>query len=277
MSTLRYVVKISRPMQCTLGGLTAWLVALLSNGPSYVTLPKVMAGVVIFLSILASSVWHYGARADVYARKHWDPVFVKNPRLLMFFGAILFIASMILAGIFLPVQCMIIAMLNAIIIMLYAKKIDRYWPWKNLAIAGVCVTPLVLGWFSGHRMNSVLPSLILATFCVYLAREIFKDIVDIQANRGKRFTMVMEIGLIASLRIGGIALSFAILLILYSLQYISNSSICACIFSFACVTWLSWFAIRSLAGKNIASSFAWMDVGAMLMLMSLFAIRLNMY
>lgn len=276
MSTLRYWVKITRPTQCLLGGIAAWIVALLSNGPTWFTSEKIAAGVVISLSVLASSVWHYGARADVYARKHWDPVFVEKPWFLMCAGAGIFLASIILAGVFLPVECMMIAVSNAIIIMLYAKRLDQHWPFKNLSIAAVCVTPLVLGWFSGHRFNPIVPSLILATFFVYLAREIFKDVVDREANQGHRFTMVMDLGTVAAVRIGGIALTTAILLILYSLRF-APASILVWILSIAGMIWLSWFAIKSLKGDNVAPKFSWMDLGTATILLSLLGARFSMY
>jgi 4-hydroxybenzoate polyprenyltransferase len=276
VSVFRYWVKITRPTQCLLGGLAAWTVALLSDGPTWFTPEKIAAGVVIMLSVLAASVWHYGARADVYARKHWDPVFVKKPRILMCAGAGIFLASIVIAGIFLPMACVMIAILNAVIIMLYAKILDQHWPFKNLSIAVVCVTPLILGWFSGHRFNPIVPSLILATFFVYLAREIFKDVVDREANQGYRFTMVMDLGTVATVRIGGIALTTAIFFILHSLRF-APTSLLVWILSISGTIWLSWFAVKSLLGENIAPRFSWMDVGTATILLSLLGARFSMY
>jgi hypothetical protein len=48
-----------------LGGIAAWIVALLSNGPDWFNAHKVFAGIVMALSVWGASVWHYGARADV--------------------------------------------------------------------------------------------------------------------------------------------------------------------------------------------------------------------
>lgn len=273
---LKYLVKITRPTQCLLGGLAAWIVALLSNGPTWFTSEKLSAGAVISLSILAASIWHYGARADVYAKKHWDPVFIKKPWILMCTGAIIFLASILLAWMELPSACVFIAVFNAVIIFLYARRLDRYWPWKNLSIAGVCVTPLLLGWFSGHRLNPIVPPLILATFLVYLCREIFKDVVDLEANQGKRFTMVMDVGSVAANRIGGIALATAIISILYSLKF-APSSILVWTTSIAGMAWLSWFSIKSLRGENVAPKFQWMDVGTATILLSLLGVRFVMY
>lgn len=276
MSTLRYLIKITRPKQCLLGGIAAWIVALLSNGPTWFTSVKIIVGIMISLQVLAASVWHYGARADMYACKHWDPVFVKSPRLLKVIGAALFILSIAMSWIFLPAECTAVAVLNAIIIMLYAKVLDQYWPWKNLSIAGVCVTPLILGWFSGHRLNPIVPPLIAATFLVYLCREIFKDVVDLEANQGKRFTMVMEVGISAANKIGGMALAAAIIFILYSLKF-APPSFTVWILAISGAAWLAWFAIKSLSGANMAPKFSWMDVGTATILLSLLGARFSMY
>jgi 4-hydroxybenzoate polyprenyltransferase len=258
-------------------GVAAWIVALLSDGPAWFTVPKLAAGLVMALSILGASVWHYGARADVYRKKHWDLVIVESPRLLMFLGAVAFLASIVLAWIFLPISCCLIAVFNTVTIAIYARILDRYWPWKNLSIAAVCVTPLILGWFSGHRLNPILPSLISTAFFFYLAREIFKDVVDIEANRGKRFTMVMSIGTPAALRVGGVALVVAITCIVYSMVRYAPSSLFVRLPLSIGIGCFSYFATWSLAGENIAHQFRRMDLGVASILIALLGVRLNMY
>jgi 4-hydroxybenzoate polyprenyltransferase len=276
LSTLKFWLKVTRPIQVVLGGFAAWAVALLSDGPTWFSSPKIMVALVAAFSILGVSIWHYGARSDIYALKHWDLVIVKKPHELMLKGALSFFASIILAWIFLPYRCLMIAIMNMIIMLLYARFLDRYWPWKNIFIAGICVTPLLLGWFSGHRLSPIVPPMILATFFFYLSREIFKDITDIEANRGKRFTMVMHIGTPASLRIGGVALMFSIITIIYALKYVPESlqiwspSILGAI-------WLAWFAFKALKAEDIAPKFRWLDVGALSILVFLVRIRASMY
>jgi 4-hydroxybenzoate polyprenyltransferase len=276
VSTLKFWFKVTRPIQLILGGITTWIVALLSDGPDWFSPQKIVAGLSIAFSILGASIWHYGARADVYAKKHWDLVIVKNPIVLMCIGSFAFLVSIILALIFLPKECVIITIINAVVIALYAKILDRYWPWKNLSIASICITPLLLGWFSGHRLNPIVPSLVLAAFFFYLSREIFKDIVDLEANRGKRFTMVMSIGTPMALKVGGSVLALSIIVILYSLKYAPVSPL-VWISSSLGVIWLSWFAIKSLKGENITSKFPWMDLGVASILVSLLGTRISMY
>lgn len=276
MNALKFWLKISRPNQVVIGGIATWIAALLSNGPDWFNTQKVVAGLVMSLGIWGASVWHYGARADVYAKKHWDLVIVKNPLLLLCVGGLLFLASIALAWIFLPSQCLAIAITNAIVILIYARFLDKYWPWKNLFIAAICITPLLLGWFSGHRLNPIVPPLILSAFFFYLSREIFKDVMDIEANRGKRFTMVMAIGNTAAIRIGGIILGFSLIFILYSLKYASTSAMVWISSAFG-VVWLSWFTLKSIKGVDITSKFVWMDLGVVSILLSLLGSRMGMY
>ena len=277
MGTLRYFRKIVRPSQVIIAGLSTWIVALISNGPTWVSYQKVGGGMVIALSILSASVWHYGARHDVYQEKWWDPIYVKNPKAMCFLGLLGFLASIAMALFFLPKECVIIAIFNALAIVLYAKRLDQFWPWKNIIIALVCITPLLMGWFLGHRINFMVPFLTGAAFCIYLAREILKDVVDREADRGKRFTMVMQLGINATLRIAGLVLVLAIILIISSLlkgAAISNSSLVA--FAAGIMTLLV-MAITLLTGKDISKKYQIIDIGVGAILVGLLLVRVNMY
>src|SRR3989344_8649149 len=106
---IRYWITITRPIQFVLGGTAAWIAALLSNGPLWLSTQKVAVGGVMSLSILGASMWHFGARADAYARKHWDPVYVTNPATLQVLGAAALAASITLAWQFLPAECLAVA------------------------------------------------------------------------------------------------------------------------------------------------------------------------
>ena len=276
MSTFKFWIKVSRPKMVIQGGLAAWIVALLSNGPAWVAMPKVAAGAVMALSVFSASVWHYGARHDVYARKHWDPVYVKNPESLMLIGGFGFLISIGLSLVFLPIECAVIALLNAIVIWLYAKRLDQYWPVKNLVIAAICVTPLLVGWFSGHRLNPIVPALIVSAFMFYLAREILKDIVDREANQGKRFTMVMDLGVQASLRIAGGFLALAVSAMSYAAVNTPILLSIRLLFVFA-IMYLILFSMFLLAGKDISRKFAQMDLGVGAILLCLLLIRVQMY
>ncbi|MFA6553483.1 MAG: UbiA family prenyltransferase [Patescibacteria group bacterium] len=211
MSSLKWIYKVTRLEQCLIAGLSTWLIALLSNGPLWLNEPKVAAGISMFFSCLGASLFHHGRRHKLYAEKWYDPIIIKHPGVLIACGTAAFICSIVIAGIALPALCTQIAIANFLIILLYAEFLDQYWPFKNLAIALVCVTPIVMGWYSGHRLHPVVPFLMAAIFCTYFAREILKDIEDRDANHGKRFTMVMSLGINTCQRIAGGLLGIAIL------------------------------------------------------------------
>ena len=61
-------------------------------------------------------------------------------------------------------------------------------------IAFVCASPILLGWFAGHRLNPSVPYGITVTFFAYLTREIVKDIQDREANHGYRHTLPLWLG-----------------------------------------------------------------------------------
>lgn len=277
MSTFWYWIKISRLTQCLMGSLATYTVALLSNGPYWLTTTKTWAGGAMFFSIWGASVWHYGRCREIYAKKHWDPVNIENPRQVLCAGASGFMISILISWAFLPTLCVLITVLNAVTIMfLYAKFLDQYWPWKNLSIALVCITPLLFGWFSGHRLHPIIPSLISATFFFYFAREILKDCADLMANQGHRFTMVMSIGIPAAARVAGVMLLVSICLIIYSMKYAPPNVWIRGLFGTA-ILWLIWFALTSIRGCNISSKFAWMDIGVAVILVGMLCIRLCMY
>jgi len=276
MSTLKFYWKVSRPTQVFLGGLTAWIIALLSNGPTWLSVEKIASAIIMSLMVLSSSIWHYGARYDVYARKHWDPVYINNPAFLVILGACGFILSIILAILYLPSECVIIVLMTAVAIALYAKRLDQYWPFKNFIIAAVCITPLLLGWLSGHRLNPILPFIISAAFFIYLTREILKDVVDQEANQGKRFTMVMDLGIPTTLKIAGCCLFIAVLLIGLASGNLGGETSIQIIY-FMGAGQLCLMAIKLLCGKDISKQFQQIDVAVGTLLLSLFLVRYSMY
>jgi len=254
--------------------MATWVIALLSNGPAWFTVEKIIVGIVMSLVILSASIWHYGARYDMYARKHWDPIYIKNPISLIYAGGLGFLTSIGIAITFLPFACTAIASLNAILIILYGKWIDRFWPWKNLAIAGICITPLLMGWFSGHRLHPIVLSLICATFLMYLAREILKDVVDKKANQGLRFTMVMSLGTSICLKIAGLLLLLATVPIIYA--FIGAPTFIQ-IFNGMGVGFLVWFVYQLFQEKNYVKTFKLIDIEVGIILLNLLLLRTWMY
>lgn len=274
MSTWTYIRKITRPSQCFIAATATWIVALLSNGPHLFTEAKLAAAAAIFLSVLGASLWHYGARSDMYARKHYDLVIVRNPSLLRMLGANAFACSILVAALFLPWACIVVTTLNTFIIFFYAKRLDQFWPWKNLVIAFVCTTPLVIGWLSGQSLHPVVSPMIIAAFFIYLTREILKDIQDREANHGLRFTMVMQIGVPASLRVAGAQLFLAFAVMVYAYHFIAHTSPLATLTFLVGVFLLLWYSIKLMRGLNIAAKYQQIDFAVVSILICMLVIRI---
>ena len=194
MSSFTFWRKVLRPEQALLGALATWVVAILSDGNDWISLPKLAAACTIFLNIVGASVFHYGAARRMYARKEWDRIDVHHPRMLIVGGSSLLLASSAVAFATLPVTCFWITVGNAVAISCYARWLAKHWVTKNVIIAMVCTTPVIIGWLSGHRLHPALPYLALATFFAYWTREIVKDYLDIKANEGIRVTLPLWLG-----------------------------------------------------------------------------------
>jgi len=259
------------------GLLAAYAAALVSNGPTWCTPPKLAVAAVAALSIMSASIYHYGRRHDVYAKKWWDLVLVRNPPTLIAIGRAGFLASILIAAIYLPAVCVAIAVGNALVIFFYADYLDKYWPYKNLAIAAICVTPLLLGWLAGHRYNPIMPPAIGATFFIYLAREVLKDINDLEANRGKRFTTVMSLGMPACYLIASTLIILALFFVGLVIDRLPPSPWIMAVF-FLGGGFLVVYAAQLLTlEKAVARRYKQIDVAVILMILGLFLVRWQMY
>ena len=194
MSSLKFWIKVTRPIQCLLAACATWVIALLSNGPMWFTTEKLAAAGLMFVSTLGASVYHYGAANKMYARKTWDLVEVEYPKRLVLFGALCLVTAIAIAVFFLPAICIWITVISANIIVCYARFLSKHWATKNVVIAFVCTTPILIGWLSGHRMHPAIPYFAGFAFFGYWSREIIKDLQDIKANHGIRVTLPMWIG-----------------------------------------------------------------------------------
>lgn len=194
MSSFTFWRKVLRPEQAFLGALATWVVAVLSDGNDWVGLTKMAAACIVALNIVGASVFHYGAARRMYARKEWDRIEVRKPGRLIALGSLLFLASSSGALVMLPAPCFWITVGNAVAISCYAWWLAKHWITKNVIIALVCTTPVIIGWLSGHKLHPALPYLALATFFAYWTREIVKDYLDIKANEGIRVTLPLWLG-----------------------------------------------------------------------------------
>ncbi len=273
MNTGKLAVKVSRPMQCLFAAAGAWIIALLSNGSEWLNQPKVAVTFCAAFSCLGSSLLHYGVRHEMYARKWWDRVVIPKPSLLVILGIAAFVVSITIATVFLSSPCTMVAVGNFVMITLYGVILDRVWPVKNIVASLVCVTPIVLGWFAGNRLNPIVPSLILGTLCVYLAREGIKDTEDVEANRGLRFTLPMMVGRLATMRVAGLCMLASIFFYLRAARDIPGHPMMPLILMTSAIGVFAALAFKLIAKPRLQVRYQTVDIGVALLMMTILGVR----
>ncbi len=197
-------MKVLRLHHAFAAALGTYVVALLSNGNSWVTTVKIAAPISMGLGVIGASLFHYGAAHRMYGRKVYDRVEVKQPLRLIVLGLAAMATSILVALLCLPGSGVAIMSANALVVILYARVLARHWVTKNMLIAAVCSTPAIMGWVVGHRLFAGLPMCISSVFFAQWAREIRKDIADIRANHGERITLPMVVGITGARKIAGV-------------------------------------------------------------------------
>jgi 4-hydroxybenzoate polyprenyltransferase len=117
-----------------------------------------------------------------------------NPWILMVGGLITFGVSAAIAAQWLPKPCALICLFNMVAVVAYSTKLSSHWKTKNITMAAVCATPVVIGWQAGQINHPIVPWALGIAALAHLSREIVKDIQDILANEGKRVTLPMVLG-----------------------------------------------------------------------------------
>ncbi|MCH7492890.1 hypothetical protein IID19_04890 [Patescibacteria group bacterium] len=263
--------KIMRPGQCLLAGLAAAIIAFSINPLHYELAVLVGSFFCAGCSCLGASLFHYGTRHDMYRRKTDDPVIVHNPMLLVQLGAIAFASSMAAALYALPTFCVAVALGNFTTITLYGLAFDRVWPFKNILAAAVCITPLVIGGATASPDLSAISTLLLAAFGIYLSREIIKDIKDVRANRGLRFTLVMYFGDKITLSIAGTILLLAAITLFYAFVSLAIHNTLPIMLAGLAIIIIVMVGVRSIVSKQLRFAYQQIDVGVGCILLALLA------
>ncbi|MFH0853388.1 MAG: UbiA family prenyltransferase [bacterium] len=162
------------------------------------------------IGVLGASLFHFGAADKMYARKKHDCVPTTKPWILTTLGSLAIILSVFIAFRYLPRAAQALVVADALVILLYARVLARHWVTKNAVIAFICITPILLGWLSGHRLHAGIPLAIAVVFTAIWAREILKDISDIRANEGIRVTLPMWIGIRGARIVAGALLCLSV-------------------------------------------------------------------
>ena len=190
-------LQVVRPKLILIAALSTYVVAMLSNGSHWITSAKIASPIAIALSVLGASLFHFGAANKMYTRKMevlHASYFVRVA--LVILGLVSMFGAVRITFTYLNPACQLIVLLDAVIVIAYAGILSRHWLTKNLLIAFVCVSPVLLGWFAGHRLHPSVPYGIFTIFFVHLAREIVKDIQDRVANNGLRLTLPLDLGVL---------------------------------------------------------------------------------
>jgi len=228
MSSLTFWIKVARPAQCLIAGIATYVIALLSNGHDWFTASNIAASMTMFIGVMGASLFHYGAARRIYARKYWDMVEASRPWVLITLGIIIFCFSSLIAFIYLPKSCFWITIINSLGISLYARVLSKHWSTKNVVIAFICTTPVLMGWLSGNNLHPALPYFFAIAFFSYLGREIFKDINDMKANNGIRVTLPIWLGNIKrALWVAYASISCSCIFLLFLFNTFRNASILA--------------------------------------------------
>ncbi len=272
-SSLKFWLKVTRLYQCVIAGLASWITAVLCEGSTWITQQNVVAFGVSTFGCLGAFLMHYAIRHDTYKSKWKDVHHQYRPALFLHLGAYTFAFSMTVAALFLPLVCLFIVTINFAALYIYATVI-RHWSWKNLIASFLCITPILIGWFAVQHTNPVIPFLLVSAFCMYMAREILKDMEDLDVDRGKRFTMVMRFGPIATMRVASSFLFVAVLFYGLAAVTIPHHSMSVIIpFVIGAILFFQ-FALRLLLAREYTSQdYRTIDAGVVMLMLALLAAR----
>lgn len=213
MSSLKYYFKLVTFQHMLMAGLSTWVVAILSDGGSWFAINKLIASSAIALSVMGASLYHFGAAHYMYARKteRFASTDQKTVTKLIILGLMCISIAIIASLVYLNLACKSIVLIDALIIILYSRVLSRYWWTKNPLIAFVCISPILLGWFTGQRLHPYVPHVIFAVFFAFLTREIVKDVQDRIANHGLRLTLPLWLGVAKARTIAGITMVISVI------------------------------------------------------------------
>lgn len=216
VDTLQFLRLVSRPHHClSAAAATLAIIYIASLNP----LPAIVlwrAAWAIALCCLGASVFHYGGAHLIYARKEENRGFlqIKHPLRLVVVGFIA-LAAAIIIGWPLPGLSRWVLVGNALLLIGYTLQWSKHWATKNVLIALVIASPVLLGMTTAQHYPLMGRLLWLAVFLAYWGREILKDIADILANEGQRVTLPIWLGTqkAAKIAAGFLLLSAAVLLL----------------------------------------------------------------
>ena len=200
---------ITRPANVAVSGVTAIIAYLIATGN--VIPPVVLLLVVVVLITAAGNVINDYFDADIDRINRPErpiPSGSVTPIAARYFAIILFLVGT-LGALFTPLLCLSLAVINSLILVLYAAKLKSMPVVGNAAVAYLAASIFLFGGaFAGWDGLVRMIPLAAITFLATMVREILKDAEDVEGDAaGGANTLPIRIGIPSTTRI---ALGFAL-------------------------------------------------------------------
>ena len=205
--------KITRPANAVVSGITAIIAYLIATGtliPSAVLLLIIVTLITAAGNVIND---YFDADIDRINRPSRPiPCGTVSPIAARGFAVTLFLAGL-LAALFTPPLCLSIALINTLILVLYAAKLKSLPVVGNAAVAYLTASIFLFGGaFAGGNALILMLPLAVITFLATMARELLKDAEDVEGDAaGGADTLPIRIGIRSTSRIAlGFALAAAV-------------------------------------------------------------------
>ena len=201
--------KITRPANAVVSGITAIIAYLIATGtliPSAVLLLIIVTLITAAGNVIND---YFDADIDRINRPSRPiPCGTVSPIAARGFAVTLFLAGL-LAALFTPPLCLSIALINTLILVLYAAKLKSLPVVGNAAVAYLTASIFLFGGaFAGGNALILMLPLVVITFLATMARELIKDAEDVEGDAaGGADTLPIRIGIRST---SYIALGFAL-------------------------------------------------------------------
>lgn len=191
--SLKDFVSILRPLNCAMAALGTFIGYSIAMQTIEFMQETGIAMLVAFL------VCGGGMAINDYFDRHIDKKLHPNkpvasgrvlPKIAMAYALILFIAGNLLAVLFLPPASIIIAVAFTILLIVYSAFLTKAKYVGNLVVASGTAFTLVFGASLAGNYLVIAPLAIAALFA-NLARELIKDLEDMETDRGNKITLPM--------------------------------------------------------------------------------------
>jgi len=190
MRSLYYYFQMARFQHVLMGSLTALVVVTLSAGSDTA---KVFSPLAVALQIMGASLYYFAVANKMYILKNQHYALSKGRVLVTgLVGLASMLAGVLISIFWLNKSCVYITVFNTLAIVFYKDIISKWWLSKNIVMGVVCTSPVIIAWWAGMDTHPSVPWGTAVVFFVYLAREIVKDIQDVDVDRGLRKTLALQ-------------------------------------------------------------------------------------